>query len=130
MVSLTAPRRVGQSAIIVELIPGGLAADESDRVASFLELCEPLILSPGYSGDGFLEEGGGYVRLGEMTDGQWVWPLAWSDYVKVHRVEPPLEFLEHIRNLNYRPIRLDPTDVDLLIDRLFPPGDDGEPFSE
>lgn len=42
-----------------------------------------------------------HVRIGVMTDGTWVWHLAWSDYVQYHRISPPAEFLAHAASLNY-----------------------------
>ncbi|MFF5522722.1 hypothetical protein [Streptomyces coeruleorubidus] len=36
-----------------------------------------------------------------MTDGEWVWHLAWSDYVQYHRVSPPAEFLAYAAARNY-----------------------------
>ncbi len=130
MVKWPAPRKIGDSAEIVELVPEMLVEEEADRVASFLENCEPLLMSPGLAGDALLAEGGGFVRIGEMTDGVWVWPLSWSDYVRAHHVAPPLTFLEHIRSLSYQPCGVDPNEVDRLIDLLYPPGGAGEEGEE
>ncbi|CAM5726907.1 hypothetical protein SFUMM280S_05883 [Streptomyces fumanus] len=58
-------------------------------------------LLPGNHADPFSDSPDMHVRVGIMTDGEWVWHLAWSDYVKYHRVSPPDDFLEHITALDY-----------------------------
>ncbi|MFG3100149.1 hypothetical protein ACGFZL_06480 [Streptomyces sp. NPDC048182] len=64
-------------------------------------------LSPGTVPDPFSRSPGMRVRIGVMTDGQWVWPLAWSDYVRYHRVSPPADFVAHIASLDFRAPEID-----------------------
>lgn len=34
----------------------------------------------------------------DLSDGNYIWPMGFSHYVKVHNVKPPEEFLEHVKN--------------------------------
>jgi hypothetical protein len=102
MARVPAPHRIGQPQLEIEATPGTLADEAvADRLASFLEEAEPLMYSPGTIPDPFAESSDMQVRIGIMTDGEWVWHLAWSDYVQYHRVSPPSEFLAHAAARNF-----------------------------
>ncbi|MFB4272928.1 hypothetical protein [Nonomuraea sp. GTA35] len=80
-------------------------------MASFLESAEPLIISPGMIADPFSDGENMRVRVGVMTDGEWVWQLAWADYVALHRIAPPQDFLDHVKELDF-------TAPEIPVDRL------------
>ncbi|GAA5003493.1 hypothetical protein [Streptomyces siamensis] len=73
------------------------------KLSGYLERAEPLLFSPGTLPDPFSDSEGMRVRVGVMTDGTWVWNLAWSDYVQYHRVAPPAEFIRHAESLDFVP---------------------------
>jgi hypothetical protein len=101
MAKVPVPHRIGEPQTEADFLANTLPAELTDRLASFLEEAEPLIYSPGTVPDPFSESPEMHVRIGVMTDGEWVWHLAWSDYVKYHRVAPPTAFLDHIASLDY-----------------------------
>ncbi|GHF26888.1 hypothetical protein [Streptomyces fumanus] len=101
MAKVPVPHRIGEPRTEAEFLPDTLPEELSDRLASFLEEAEPILYSPGTMPDPFSDSPDMHVRVGIMTDGEWVWHLAWSDYVKYHRVSPPDDFLEHITALDY-----------------------------
>lgn len=37
----------------------------------------------------------------EYTDGVWLFPEGFLHYVRLHRVKPPPDFLEHMRKMNF-----------------------------
>ncbi len=37
-----------------------------------------------------------------LTDGDFIWPESFAHYVETHGVKPPEDFLQHIRNNEYR----------------------------
>ncbi|MFE9253424.1 hypothetical protein [Streptomyces sp. NPDC007088] len=101
MPKLPVPHRVGEAQQEAEFSTDGLSGEIIGRLSSFLEEAEPLLFSPGTMQDPFSDSVNMQVRVGIMTDGEWVWHLAWSDYVHYHHVSPPSEFLEHIAALDY-----------------------------
>ncbi|MER5969143.1 hypothetical protein ABT112_05255 [Streptomyces sp. NPDC002055] len=103
MVNVPAPRRIGEPESECEGVADSLAGSDefADRLSTFLETAEPLILSPGTVPDPFSDNENMRVRIGVMTDGVWVWDLAWADYVHYHKVAPPAEFLQHIESVDF-----------------------------
>ncbi|MEF9905652.1 hypothetical protein [Streptomyces sp. P9-A2] len=102
MIKVPAPHRIGEPEVEEVFLPNTLTEELAGRLSSFLEEAEPLLFSPGTLPDPFSDSPGMQVRVGIMTDGEWVWHLAWSDYVQYHRVSPPREFIEHVAALGYR----------------------------
>ncbi|MFG3075305.1 hypothetical protein [Streptomyces sp. NPDC048225] len=96
MTMIPAPHRIGEPQLEADFAPGTLDEEMIDRLSGFLEEAEPVLFSPGTVPDPFSDSSDMHVRVGIMTDGTWVWQLAWADYVKYHRVAPPREFLDHI----------------------------------
>ncbi|WP_432188865.1 hypothetical protein [Streptomyces sp. Tue6028] len=103
MTSVPAPRRIGEVTSEIECSVGALAGDLAAKLATYMETAEPLLFSPGTLPDPFSDSEGMRVRVGVMTDGTWVWNLAWSDYVQYHRVAPPAEFIRHAESLDFAP---------------------------
>ncbi|MFG3158616.1 hypothetical protein ACGFY8_01925 [Streptomyces sp. NPDC048232] len=101
MARIFAPHRVGEPQVEAEFLPDTLDEELTDQLSSFLEEAEPVLFSPGTTHDPFSDSPDMHVRVGVMTDGTWVWQLAWSDYVKFHRVAPPSEFIEHANSLGF-----------------------------
>jgi hypothetical protein len=101
MVRIPAPHRIGEPEHDIEGVVDSLPAELVDRISSFLEGDEPLLFSPGTAPDPFAEASEMRMRVGIMTDGEWVWHLAWADYVQYHRVSPPEAFIQHIHALDY-----------------------------
>ncbi|MEV0543108.1 hypothetical protein [Nocardia salmonicida] len=119
MVTMIAPQRIGDEEIAVKVTPGEMTLVEAERVATYLENCTPLVVSPGVVDDPFLGEGCGYLRVGEFTDGEWFWSLTWADYVRVHRAAPPTEFLDHIKKNDYTPPVVTDEEVDRICTLLY-----------
>ncbi|CAM5228136.1 putative protein OS=Streptomyces tendae OX=1932 GN=GUR47_17950 PE=4 SV=1 [Streptomyces tendae] len=101
MTMIPAPHRIGEPQLEADFAPGTLDEQMAERLSSFLEEAEPVLFSPGTVPDPFSNSSDMHVRVGIMTDGTWVWQLAWADYVKYHRVAPPREFIDHITSLNF-----------------------------
>ncbi|PWI45932.1 hypothetical protein [Streptomyces sp. ICBB 8177] len=102
MPSVEAPRRISDAPRNIEATPGSLPDSEVDRLSGFLESAEPLIISPGMVADPFSDDDDKMrVRVGVVTDGEWVWQLAWADYVALHKVAPPQDFIDHAREMNF-----------------------------
>ncbi|TPQ22028.1 hypothetical protein [Streptomyces sporangiiformans] len=87
---------------MVEAEAGALSSEISVRLADFMGTAEDLLLAPGTRQDPLSDDPDNQVRVGIMTDGTWVWDLAWADLVAMHRVCPSDEFLEHVKGLNFR----------------------------
>lgn len=101
MTTVEAPRRISEQAHVIEVTPGSLPDADAEALGVFLESAEALIISPGTIADPFSDDEDMQVRVGTMTDGEWVWDLAWADYVAYHKVAPPAEFIEHARAMGF-----------------------------
>ncbi|TPQ22029.1 hypothetical protein [Streptomyces sporangiiformans] len=101
MKKVPAPHRIGEPETDTEGAVNSLPTELVDRLSDFLESAEPLLLSPGTTPDPFSDSEHMRVRIGIMTDGTWVWHLAWADYVHYHKVAPPTEFLQHVESVNF-----------------------------
>ncbi|MBH5129678.1 hypothetical protein I3J14_05710 [Streptomyces sp. HB-N217] len=101
MTRVPVPHRIGEPQVEADFAPGALDGKLADQLSTFLEEAEPVLFSPGTVPDPFSDSSDMHVRVGVMTDGTWVWQLAWADYVKYHRVAPPREFIDHIRSLSF-----------------------------
>ncbi|CAM5253738.1 putative protein OS=Streptomyces tendae OX=1932 GN=GUR47_17950 PE=4 SV=1 [Streptomyces tendae] len=80
---------------------GTLPSELAEPLARFLEEAEPVLISPGTLPDPFSDSARMRTRVGVMTDGRWVWTLAWSDHVRQHRVAPPPAFVRHAVSLRF-----------------------------
>jgi len=103
MVSLNPPRRLKDPVTLVEVTPGILPEEDVEPLSAYMETAEALIVSPGTVPDPFAGHDAWGVRIGIMTDGEWVWDLAWADHVHHHRVAPPRDFIEHARSRGFEP---------------------------
>ena len=103
MTSVSPPRRLSEPWTEVDVQPGTLSEEDVAPLYEYLESAEGLVLSPGMIQDPFSDNENMRVRIGIMTDGEWVWELAWADYVWQHRVAPPNEFIEHARARGFVP---------------------------
>ncbi|MEU6110630.1 hypothetical protein ABZ853_19775 [Streptomyces albidoflavus] len=101
MARVPAPHRIGEPPTKGEFLPGTLDEHLAGPLSRFLEEAEPVLFSPGTTPDPFSDAPGMRARVGVMTDGTWVWQLAWSDHVAFHRVAPPRAFLEHAASLGF-----------------------------
>ncbi|MFF8703176.1 hypothetical protein ACF067_29430 [Streptomyces albidoflavus] len=98
---VSTPHLIGEPQVEGEFLPGTLDERLADRLSRFLEGAEPVLSAPGTTSDPFSDSPATRVRVGVMTDGTWVWQLAWADYVQLHRVAPPRAFLEHAASLGF-----------------------------
>lgn len=105
IVHINPPKQLAAPDTHVALVPNRLAEAEAELLAGYLESATALVLAPGLIPDRLT--GRLLFRLGVMTDGEWVWDLHWSDYVRAYRVAPPQEFRDHARHHNYTPVQLD-----------------------
>jgi hypothetical protein len=95
------PHLVGEPQVEGDFFADTLPAGLVERLSRFLEDAEPVLFAPGTAPDPFSDSPGMRVRVGLMTDGLWVWSLAWADYVRYHRVSPPSAFVHHAASLGY-----------------------------
>lgn len=109
VVRLPAPRRLTEPSVQVRITAGELADEEAELLADYLESATTLVIAAGRVRDRLT--GRLMFRLGIMTDGEWTWSLAWSDYVRAYRVAPPEDFRDHARSRNYVPVELGPERV-------------------
>ncbi|MET7557685.1 hypothetical protein ABZS72_26140 [Streptomyces albidoflavus] len=98
---VSTPHLIGEPQVEGEFLPGTLDERLVDRLSRFLEGAEPVLFAPGTTPDPFSDSPATRVRVGVMTDGTWVWQLAWADYVQLHRVAPPRAFLAHAASLGF-----------------------------
>ncbi|MFG3248101.1 hypothetical protein [Streptomyces sp. NPDC048187] len=103
MVRVAVPHLVGELRREADFVPGTLPDRLAEPLARFLEEAEPVLISPGTLPDPFSDSADMRVRVGIMTDGRWVWTLAWSDHVRQHRVAPPPAFVRHAASLRFSP---------------------------
>ncbi|MGW5090031.1 hypothetical protein [Streptomyces sp. 067-1] len=101
MARLPVPHLVGEPQLEADFAPGTLPDGLAESLARFLEEAEPVRFSPGTLPDPFSDSARLRVRVGIMTDGRWVWALAWSDHVRQHRVAPPPAFVRHVVSLRF-----------------------------
>ncbi|MFF3763295.1 hypothetical protein ACFYYR_04295 [Streptomyces sp. NPDC001922] len=112
MTNIPAPFRIGEPETRFDAAAGSLSGSDEfvDRLSRYLGSARGLILAPGTVQSPFSDSEKVRVRVGMMTDGVWVWHVAWSDYVAYHRVAPPAEFLRHIESVDF-------TVPDMSVDR-------------
>ena len=73
-------------------------ADERERMASYLNAANACVV---WAGRATCRMGcQGWIGSTDKTDGVWTFPEGLAHYVRVHRVKPPAEFLDHIRSLH------------------------------
>ena len=101
MTTVDSPYRIGETPRKYDAVADSLTGSEAEDLAKFLDDGEPVLMSPGTFDSPFSDDPDMQVRLGVVTDGKWVWDLAWADYVAYHRVAPPAEFREHVREMRY-----------------------------
>ncbi|MER7773512.1 hypothetical protein ABTZ21_00695 [Streptomyces sp. NPDC096191] len=101
MARVPVPHLVGEPQLEADFAPGTLPDGLAESLARFLEEAEPVLISPGTLPDPFSDSAGMRVRVGIMTDGRWVWSLAWSDHVRQHRVAPPSDLVRHAVSLRF-----------------------------
>ncbi|MFE7671538.1 hypothetical protein ACFU5N_04900 [Streptomyces albidoflavus] len=96
MARVPAPHRIGDPPTKGEFLPGTLDEHLAGPLSRFLEEAEPVLFSPGTTPDPFSDAPGMRARVGVMTDGTWVWQLAWSDHVAFHARYSTQERLERL----------------------------------
>ncbi|MFD5648861.1 hypothetical protein [Streptomyces sp. NPDC127039] len=101
MTRVPVPHLVGEPQLEADFAPGTLSDGLAESLAGFLEEAEPVLFSPGTLPDPFSDSARMRVRVGIMTDGRWVWALAWSDHIRQHRVAPPPAFVRHALSLRF-----------------------------
>ncbi|MBF6144936.1 hypothetical protein [Nocardia nova] len=81
---------------------------DREQIADYMAACAPIfdVLEDVVD----LVEGREWIRSGPtlVSDGTWIWRLDSIHYLRHYSLDIPQEFLEHVRNREYRPA----TDVD------------------
>lgn len=99
------PHRIGyapRSSVI--LTPGAMAEPERSQVAAYLRDASCVVVTTsGYCVDPITRDPRDRIRDAVMTDGEYIWSLAWATLVERHGVMPPADFRNHARALEYRP---------------------------
>src|SRR5258708_2288104 len=79
-------------------------AAERERVVSYLE--SSFYVPVAQAGPSWCRFGcspkPGDIGTQDLTDGTWVFPEGFVHYVRSHGVKPPVEFLEHMRQHDFR----------------------------
>ncbi|MFE3057992.1 hypothetical protein [Nocardia sp. NPDC059239] len=101
MPRVSAPYRiddVGGNEEGFDAVPDTLSQGDAELLLGYLRSAACIVAAPGAIEDPF-EPGNpnARVRIGWMTDGEWVWELAWEDYVEFRRVAPPIDFIDHAK---------------------------------
>lgn len=104
MGKVVSPRRIGEPwSESAELVLDAVGSRrERERVAGYLSGAEGLI-SGGYWTDPVTDNPKHRIPYSLNTDGSWVWPSPWAWFVEKYGAALPVEFLEHIRALGYKP---------------------------
>ncbi|MFI1919651.1 hypothetical protein [Nocardia sp. NPDC020380] len=98
MPKVHAPYRIGEHGGDFDAAPETLSTAQAERLLGYLQSAECLVAAPGWIEDPFApDHTRSGVRIGVMTDGEWVWPLAWHDYVNWYRAAPPSDFMDHVQ---------------------------------
>jgi hypothetical protein len=106
MGKVVSPKRIGEQ----WSDPAGLVLDaiggrERKKVARYLSRAEGLIAG-GYWTDPVTDNPAHRIPHSVITDGVWLWSSPWAYFVEKYGAALPVDFLEHIRALGYRPPRL------------------------
>ncbi|MEU6286697.1 hypothetical protein [Streptomyces sp. NPDC046988] len=101
MARVPVPHLVGEPQLEADFSPGTLPDGLAESLGRFLEEAEPVLISSGTLPDPFSDSVDMRVRVGIMTDGRWVWSLAWSDHVRQHHVAPPAELVRRAVSLRF-----------------------------
>ncbi|WP_435221764.1 hypothetical protein [Streptomyces sp. Tue6028] len=103
MKQIPAPFKLNEPARKVSAEPDRLSLEVSERLADYLETAEDLVLAPGTRQSPLSGNPDHRVRVGVMTDGEWVWDLAWADLVRESRISPGDDFMQHVERLEFVP---------------------------
>lgn len=102
------PHRFGyapRSTVI--LTPGAMTEPERSQVAAYLRDASCVVATTsGYCVDPITRDPRDRIRDAVMTDGEYIWSLAWAALVERHGVMPPADFHNHARAQGYRPPKL------------------------
>jgi hypothetical protein len=102
------PHRIGHAPHPSALLnPGALAEPERSQVGAYLRGADCVVASTsGYCVDPITRDPRDRIRDVVMTDGEFIWSLAWATLVERHGVRPSTDFLNHARTRGYRPRKL------------------------
>lgn len=102
------PRRIGfPPRTWTSLMPGTIAEPERSQVAAYLRDADCVVATTsGYCVDPITRDPRDRIRDVVMTDGEYIWSLAWATLVERHGVRPPTDLLHHARALGFRPPKL------------------------
>ena len=102
------PHRIGHTpAEPAELVPDVIAEPERSRVGEYLRDASCVVATAGgYWVDPITRDPRDRIHEAVMTDGVYIWSLAWATLVQRHGLSLPAEFLAHVRALGYRPPEL------------------------
>lgn len=76
---------------------GGLEVDDKQTLMDYLEGGRVIVVAAGWVGDVIdptIDKASG---SGFVTDGEWIWPIELSYYVRTYDVAVPKEFIQHAR---------------------------------
>jgi hypothetical protein len=78
-----------------------LDEDEAAKVAQYLQVAEPVLVTTALMDDVVDTARQGCVPINFRTDGMWIWTEASAYYAQEHLLEPDPELLAHIRSNNH-----------------------------
>lgn len=113
----TPPHRIGSTPPpIVELVPDALAEPERTRLAAYLHCANCIVVATsGYSVDPVTRDPRDRIREALMTDGVYIWSIAWATLVERYGLGLPADFLAHVQASAYRPPDLTPEELHLAL---------------
>jgi hypothetical protein len=102
------PHRIGRPPTLsAELVPDAIAETERSQVAAYLRGAHCIVATTsGYWTDPITRDPRDRIRDAVMTDGVYIWSIAWATLVERHGLGLPDDFLTHARTLGYRPPEL------------------------
>ncbi|WP_143048057.1 MULTISPECIES: hypothetical protein [unclassified Streptomyces] len=98
----------------------GPPAPDEDRILSYLKGGEEIFSTMGAEGD-VISEGEWVGGAGSLvTDGEWVWPVDLVHYLSRYHIALPIDFLDHVRKVEYpAPVVPDERAREIMVE-LFP----------
>lgn len=105
------PHRIGRTPPDppTDLVPDAIAEPERSQIARYLRDATCIVATAGgYWIDPITRDPRDRIREAVMTDGTYVWSVAWATLVKRHGIAPPADFLDHAQALGFQPPDLTP----------------------
>jgi hypothetical protein len=98
----------------------GEAQPDEALIVRYLESAPFLAVTGSFVDDYLNPANKAVARLMIMTDGAWRWPRDLAYYVREYHVQPPADFVAHMRQRSWEPPALTPDDLARMAREEFP----------